>query len=295
MKFGRVGDPELVDFILPDDHPGTGKVLTNGGKLKEVFVGCAKWNRQYLKKFYPRGTKDELAYYSIQFNSIELNATFYSHFSQDQIVKWVEKTPDKFKFFPKVHQMVSHIKRLNNIEEPVEHYCQNIRAFGDKLGMCFLQLHDNFKPKNMNRLITLAEFWPKDIPLAIELRNTEWFNEDIADEVYDLFETHGISNIITDTAGRRDLLHMRLTNTSAFVRYVGANYESDYSRLDDWIARIKGWIPFGLENLYFFVHQNLEEESPVLSRYFIEKVNKELNLDMTLPYLPEKPDDGLFK
>lgn len=284
MKFGSVAEPELVDFTLPADHRDTAGVLKGGSGLKNIYVGCAKWNKQDLKKFYPRGTKDELAYYSTQFNSIELNATFYNHFSEDQIGKWVEKTPDDFRFFPKVHQMVSHIKRLNNIEEPVERYTINIRNLGDKLGMCFLQLHDNFKPANMERLITLAEYWPKDIPLAIELRNTEWFNdEEVANEVYQLFEAHNISNIVTDTAGRRDLLHMRLTTKDVFVRYVGANHESDYSRLDDWMIRIKQWADAGMENLYFFVHQNLEKESPVLSAYLIEKLNKAFGMALTIP------------
>lgn len=284
MKFGSVDNPEEIDFSLPDDHHDTEKVLAKGKGLQSVFVGCAKWNRQDLKKFYPRGTKDELEYYSTQFNSIELNATFYNHFRIEQIEKWVEKTPDDFKFFPKVHQMVSHIKRLNNVEEPIERYTTNIRAFGDKLGMCFLQLHDNFKPKNMDRLITAVEYWPKDIPLAIELRNTEWFNDaEVANEVYALFEKHNISNIVTDTAGRRDLLHMRLTSPDVFVRYVGANHESDYSRLDAWMDRIKKWLDQGMENLYFFVHQNLEKESPVLSAYLIQKMNRELGLDLTVP------------
>ncbi|MEP0272826.1 DUF72 domain-containing protein [Ekhidna sp.] len=284
MKFGSVDNPEAIDFSLPDDHHDTERVLKKGGGLKDVFVGCAKWNKQDLKKFYPRGTKDELAYYSTQFNSIELNATFYNHFKIEQIEKWVEKTPDNFKFFPKVHQMVSHIKRLNNVEEPIERYVTNIRAFGDKLGMCFLQLHDNFKPQNMERLVTAVEYWPKDVPLGIELRNTEWFNDaEVANEVYALFEENGISNIVTDTAGRRDLLHMRLTSPNVFVRYVGANHESDYSRLDTWMKRVKNWTDGGMENLYFFVHQNLEKESPVLSAYFTQKLNKELGLNLTIP------------
>ncbi len=284
MKFGGVENPELVDFTLPKDHPGSAGVLKSGQELESVFVGCAKWNRQDLKKFYPRGTKDELTYYATQFNSIELNATFYNHFSEEQMLKWVEKTPNTFKFFPKVHQMISHIKRLNNVEESIEFYTSNIRNLGDKLGMCFLQLHNNFKPQNMDRLITAVEYWPKDIPLAIELRNTEWFNdEEIANEVYDLFEKNGISNIITDTAGRRDLLHMRLTSPDVFVRYVGANHESDYSRLDDWLKRLDKWKKAGMRNLYFFVHQNLEKESPVLSAYFIEKLNKKFGMELKVP------------
>ncbi len=284
MKFGGVAQPELVNFTLPADHPGTAAILKNGNGLKEVFVGCAKWNKQDLKKFYPRGTKDELAYYSTQFNSIELNATFYNHFSEDQIEVWRTKVPDNFKFFPKVHQRISHQKRLNEVEESVEYYTDGIRAFKEKLGMVFLQLHDNFKPKTIDRLVKLCEFWPEDIPLSIELRNTEWFNdEEVAAEVYKLFEEHNVTNIITDTAGRRDLLHMRLTTPTAFVRYVGANHESDWSRLDDWMDRIKSWADAGLENLYFFVHQNLEKESPVLAAAFIEKLNKEFGLELTVP------------
>jgi len=284
MKFGSTETPELIDFTLPEDHRDTASILKKGKGLMQVYVGCAKWNRQDLKKFYPRGTKDELAYYSTQFNSIELNATFYGNFSEEQIEKWRDKVPDDFKFFPKVHQRISHLKRLNEVEEFVEYYTAGIRAFKEKMGMVFLQLHDNFKPKNMDRLEKFCAFWPTDIPISIELRNTEWFNdEEIANQVYQLFEQHKITNIITDTAGRRDLLHMRLTTPTAFVRYVGANHESDWTRMDDWLERIKLWADAGLENLYFFVHQNLEKESPLLAASFIEKLNEQFNLTMTVP------------
>jgi len=62
MKFGRVEHPEIIDLTLPQDHPGTKRVLSNfkATNHPEVYVGCAKWNRQDLKGFYPRGTKDEL-------------------------------------------------------------------------------------------------------------------------------------------------------------------------------------------------------------------------------------------
>ena len=103
----------------------------------------------------------------------------------------------------------------------------------------------------------------------------------------DLFERYSVTNIIVDTAGRRDLLHMRLTTDTAFIRYVGANAESDYKRLDDWIERLKIWKKEGLENLYFFVHQNVEKASPLLSAYFIEAVNKEFDMDIHVPLMAE--------
>ena len=79
MQFGKVSQPELIDFRLPADHPGTKKILQSCKEDRpfEVCVGCAKWNCSDLKGFYPKGTKDELSYYATQFNSIELNATFY--------------------------------------------------------------------------------------------------------------------------------------------------------------------------------------------------------------------------
>lgn len=288
MKFGQVDNPEEIDFTLPEDHPDTRRVL-NAHKSNEpfqVYVGCAKWNRQDLKGFYPRGTKDELTYYSTQFNSIELNATFYGAPDAQQVNTWKEKAPEGFKFFPKLPNTISHYRRLINVEDPVESFCDAISHFEEKLGMVFLQMHDNFKPKDFDRVEKFVETFPKGIPLAIEVRNTDWFNDkDASERLYDLLEKNGIANIVVDTAGRRDMLHMRLTSPVAFIRYVGANHESDYTRLDDWLERIIKWRNEGLQSLYFFVHQNVEKESPLLSAYFIDKLNKHFDLDLKVPAL----------
>lgn len=291
MKFGSVENISGIDLSLPIDHADTAKVL--GGKAAKkmkVFVGCAKWNKQDLKNFYPKGIKDELEYYASQFNSIELNATFYQAYGKDQFAKWNEKTPKGFKFFPKIPQTVSHLKRLNGVKNLTEEFCDSLSGLEEKLGMVFLQMHDNFKPKDFERLEKFVSEFPKGVPLAIELRNTEWFSSKAeADRVCELFKKHKIPNVIVDTAGRRDLIHMRLTTPYAFVRYVGANHESDYTRLDPWVERIAQWQKKGLKELYFFVHQNHEVESPLLSAHFINKINKKLNVELHVPVKPELP------
>ena len=295
MKFGQSENPEFIDFRLPADDLRTAEILkeSNTDKPLTIYVGCAKWNKTDLKNFYPRGTKDELTYYSRQFNSIELNATFYNMPSREQVITWRDKTPEEFRFFPKMTQSISHMRRLNDVQVLTDEYCDNVSNFEDKLGMVFLQLHDNFKYKNFDRLVSFIENFPKAIPLAVELRNTEWFNDiAVSNEVYALFENHQVTNIIVDTAGRRDLLHMRLTTPKVFVRYVGANNpQSDRERLDDWINRLKTWVDQGLRDIYFFIHQNIEMESPFLSAYFIEKLNKQLGTTLQIPKLLEpKPD-----
>ncbi|GFD83573.1 hypothetical protein KUL118_64350 [Tenacibaculum sp. KUL118] len=286
MKFGKVAQPELIDFTLPETHPKTIELLNSYEKsgTPNVYVGCAKWNKADLKGFYPRGTKDELEYYSKQFNSIELNATFYRQFPAAQFEKWKAKTPENFKFFPKLGQEISHWKRLQGVQDAVNVYLDNASHLQEKLGTIFLQLHANFGNKNFERLQNFVVSWAKGIPLAIEVRHPDWFEDTVVfEEFTQLFEEHNIANVLVDTAGRRDMMHMRLTNNEAFVRYVGANHPSDYTRLDDWVVRLKEWNDLGLENIHFFIHQNLEVESPLLAAYFIKKLNKELGVDLKIP------------
>lgn len=294
MKFGQVPDPSIIDFTIPPTPPETIQLLNENkdNNPMEVYVGCAKWNKTDLKGFYPRGTKDELAYYSTQFNSIELNATFYNSPSKQQVETWRDKTPKDFKFFPKIPQSISHFSRLLNTDEKVKEFVDSTALFEDKFGMAFLQLIDNFKPKDFDRLEKFLKDFPKGYPLAVEVRNEEWFKPEVAGKFYKLLEETNKTNVLVDTAGRRDMMHMRLTTPTAFVRYVGANHPSDYTRLDEWIDTIVIWKEAGLKQLYFFIHQNVEVESPLLAAHFIEKLNKAIGTNLPIPKKPDDPKKG---
>ncbi len=288
MKFGKVDDPSQVDFTIPPDHPDTKRVLAKSkAKDMAVYVGCAKWNSKDLKGFYPKEVKakDELHYYSTQFNCIEFNATFYKRYWENNYTNWRKTVVDNFKFFPKFNQGVTHYGRLKDVDERCEQFAENIVFLKQKLGMPFLQMHDNFGAKDFDRVENFVKnVWKYDIPIAMEFRKSEWHTDpNISAQLYDLLESNGITNILVDTAGRRDLMHMRLTTDTAFVRWVGANHESDYPRLDEWIERIAKWKKAGLRNLCFFVHQNVEVESPLLSAYFVERLNKKIGTKLHIP------------
>lgn len=287
MKFGKVTNPEIIDFKLPKDHIDTAAVLkkfSDSGNFN-VSVGCAKWNKQDLKNFYPRGTKDELKYYASQFNSIELNATFYRVFPKEQYQKWYNKTPSNFKFYPKITKEISHINTLNaNVYPILDRYLEATSTLKEKLGTIFLQLHTNFDITEWDKVVQFVKYWPKEFKLAIEFRNPNWFaNTTVAQELYYLLQENNIANVIVDTAGRRDLLHMRLTNNEAFIRFVGANHKSDYDRLEEWASKLESWKEKGLKNCHFFVHQNMELESPLLSASFINSLNKKVDSNLKIP------------
>ncbi len=300
MKFGKTNDPERVDFTLPEDHAGTQAVLgrSGAGGRPRLYVGLAKWKKQDLQGFYPPGIRDELGYYSSQFNAIELNATFYRVFPASVFVGWRNRTPDDFVFFPKLHREISHEKRLRDVGPQVDAFLSAASGLEHKLGTVFLQMHEAFGPRPSHNTRALAQFvrdWPAGFPLAVELRHTDWFNDPgVSEELYALFEEHDITNVITDVPGRRDLLHMRLTTPSAFVRYAGSGHESNHARLDDWVGRLGRWSERGIGDVAFFFHETYKAESPLLARYFVEQLNERMQHELRVPVAPQARQVSLF-
>jgi uncharacterized protein YecE (DUF72 family) len=152
--------------------------------------------------------------------------------------------------------------------------------------MAFLQMPGNFKPKFIDRLAKFLEQWPNEIPLALEVCHAEWYNSEAFNEFHEILRKNKITHIITDIAGRRDILHMRLSTETAFIRFNGANHDSNFTRLDGWLDCIESYHRQGLKNIYFFVHQNLEKASPLLSVHFIKNFNARFETDLSIPKTP---------
>lgn len=299
MKFGKVSHPEHIDFSFPEDHPHTSDVLA---KLRDgaaafppnVYVGCAKWNGQDLKNFYPKGVKNELAYYATQFNSIELNATFYRNFPAWQFEKWYDTVPQQFVFFPKVHQNISHVKRLLEVDVLLDEFLSGVIHLKEKLGTVFLQMSESFSPRDFNRLVHFVARWPKELALAVELRHAHWFNNpSVTEALFAFLQERGITLVLVDTPGRRDVLHTRLTTGEAFVRFVTANHPTDYGRMDDWVLRLRRWSEQGLTQISFFLHQDMSMGGALRAPYFVEKLNKALGINLKIPRTLS-PEDGLL-
>ena len=102
--------------------------------------------------------------------------------------------------------------------------------------------------------------------------------------------------VITDTAGRRDCAHMYLTIPKTFIRYVGNSlHKTDFSRIDDWVNRIKYWLDSGMKEIYFFMHMHDEATSPELTVYLADKLNKVCGLDLQKPkFIKEGHQSKLF-
>jgi uncharacterized protein YecE (DUF72 family) len=309
MEFGRVSVEELgtLDFSLPAE-PAANTMILSGKKNKgaKVYIGCAKWGREeWVGKIYPLKTKEKdfLQHYVHHYNCIELNATHYRIWGEAGIKKWAEKAKGMdFKFCPKMYQGITHKGSLKGKEFLTNEYFRGIAGFGDHLGPIFVQVSDTFSPKRKAELFEYLVSLPKDLQFFLEVRHPDWFaKEKEREDMFSFLQEHNMGAVITDTAGRRDCAHMRLTIPKTFIRYVGNSlHETDHTRIDVWIQRMKYWLDKGIEELYFFMHMHDEATSPELTVELVDKMNKECGLNLIKPEFVEnagasKPKQkGLF-
>lgn len=288
MEFGRISTINTIDFTLPVDHQGTLKVLggTKANKCK-VYVGCPIWSEpNFIGKIYPlkAKSKDVAKHYSQQFNSIELNISHYKMLDKSVIENWVDTTASDFKFCPKVNQVVSHTPLIKQNADYMKEIMATNLHFKQKLGMPFLQLPPNYDSTKAEDLLDFldASLLSK---CAIELRHESWFkNNHVLKHICNYFYKNNLTLLLTDTAGRRDVLHQRLTTKTAFIRFVANDlHTSDYARLNEWITRLKYWIDNGLEEIYFFMHTPTQDLMPELALYFINEFNKQTGLNVRAP------------
>jgi len=148
-----------------------------------------------------------------------------------------------------------------------------------------LQLGDNFSPKNFPQLKTYLEALPPSIKVNVEVRHKDWFAIDSnRNDLFQLLQKLKIGTVISDTAGRRDCVHMELTTDEAMVRFVGNNLAaSDYTRMDAWVERLKVWQGMGLKAVWFFMHQNNKRYAPEACDYLIKQMNDQLGTRVARP------------
>lgn len=286
MDFGKLNNIEHVDFSLPETHPDTLNVLSGFEKADKIdwYVGANIWSNNLWKgNLYPPKAKqaDFLKFYGKKLSNIELNATFYRIFEPKQIEKWANQVPDGFKFFPKFFQEISHKNHLRYSEDLTKAFLYSIEAFGDKLGIPFLQLPPNFSPDYAEHLSNYLKHLPENLKIAVEFRHPNWFrNYKNSEKIFSLLEQKQHSTIITATSGRRDVIHQRLTSDTLFLRFSGnKQHVSDYERIDRWLNLIELWRKQGLRKVIWIVHQPDEELSaPKTIQYILEKTGSKLEL-----------------
>lgn len=239
-------------------------------RAAEIRVGISGWAyKPWRGAFYPKGLpqREELAYASSIFRSIEINGTFYSLQTPSAFKFWAEQTPDDFIFAVKAPRFITHMKRAREAAVPLANFfASGILRLGPKLGPILWQFPPNFH-FNRDVLESFLELLPQDTAAAARLAHKHdrhlkaraWLRTDahrpvrhaieirhesfIDPEFIALLRIYGVALVCADTVSWPRL--MDLTSDFVYCRLHGSTelYRSGYDAqaLDEWAKRAYAW------------------------------------------------------
>jgi uncharacterized protein YecE (DUF72 family) len=214
----------------------------------KIYIGTSGWVYDDWVDgiFYPSDLrkKDWLKFYSQNFLTVEINATFYHQMPASAFNRWRQLTPPSFIFSVKISRFLTHIKKLNDPREPWQRFITNARQLREKLGPILVQLPPNFKA-NAEKLKNFLKIIPRSYQIALEVRHESWFNE----EIYKILKKHNTALVFADSEEWPQLRQKRwclpITADFIYIRLHGPGnlYDSQYTptQLRRIADRIKKW------------------------------------------------------
>lgn len=219
---------------------------------KKLLVGTSGWSYDHWGDiFYPAklASVKRLAFFAQHFETVEVNSSFYHLMPRKTFANWRQSTPDDFVFAVKASRFITHVKKINDVEEPLEKFFESAEGLEEKLGPILFQLPPNFK-KNEERLANLLKLLPKKHRYAFEFRHESWFTE----EIYQLLKEKQAALCLADSP--RWPLELVTTAPFVFIRMHGGAvlYGSKYSEeeLKKWAKRIRGYLKDGIDAYVYF-------------------------------------------
>ena len=213
------------------------------------YVGTSGYSYPAWKgSFYPPKTtaKQMLGYYAGRFRTVEINNTFYRPPTADTLAGWAAQVPADFRFVLKAPQLITHIKRLKGVDEPVASFLETAGTLGGRLGPLLFQLPPNFK-KDLPRLTAFLDLLPAGCRAAMEFRHASWFD----DEVFGLLRGRRVGFCVADAEDELDVPFVA-TADWGYLRLRRPGY--DDAALKKWAERLTAqkW----KECFVFFKHED---------------------------------------
>ncbi len=225
------------------------------GQLKQsVYVGCSGWRYWKWRDSFYRGVpqNDWFGHYLKNFDTVEINASFYSWPTVAGIQAWRRQPGEKkFIYTVKVCEHVTHIKKFKGTKTLIRDFGLIADILGDRMGCFLFQLPPSYRytKTRLNDVVSQLDPSRRNV---VEFRHKSWWNE----EVYSAFRKGGI--IFCSCSGPRLPDELIRTADEVYVRLHGPKrwYRHDYSKeeLAEWADRIKAsgakraWIYFNNDN-----------------------------------------------
>ena len=196
-------------------------------------------------------SRDRLAVYASQFDTVELNASFYRWPRDVSFASWHRRLPSGFALSVKAPRGLTHGKRLYSPEVWVDRIAAGWHELGDTRAVLLVQLPPDFERDDL-RLDYFLSRLPDWIRVSVELRHPSWNHDD----VFELLSRHGAAYCIMSGANLPCIL--RATADFVYLRLHGPDhdhlYGGSYSDADLtwWADRAREWSDSGKDVYAYF-------------------------------------------
>lgn len=239
----------------------------------EWKIGCSGfYYKEWKDFFYPKGLaqKDWFRFYCENFNTIEINSSFYKMPTEKSLAKWYNDSPSGFSFTMKAPRLITHYKKLKDCTNDLTEFLQIIEAsLKEKLACVLFQFPPSFS-FTADRLVQLIELLHKTSQNVVEFRHLSWWNENV-------FEKLAADNIIF--AGQSypsnlpdEVIH---TNSSIYYRFHGKPvlYKSEYEI--SFIEDFKNQVPKAVKQAFVYFNNTWGTGAITNAKQLIKMLNQD--------------------
>jgi uncharacterized protein YecE (DUF72 family) len=214
-----------------------------------VRIGTSGYQyRHWRGVFYPNDlpVRQWLAHYVRQFDTVELNATFYGLPRPEVFDAWRAQAPPGFLYALKFSRYGSHFKHLRDPERTVPAFLEMAHRLGGSLGPILAQLPPRWRV-DPARLATFLDQVRGHGRWAVEFRDPSW----LCEKVYRILEARGVALCLHDWLEEHPL---RLTTDWTYLRFHGDHYQGSYApaEIRNWAERIHSFVGRGVDVYGYF-------------------------------------------
>jgi uncharacterized protein YecE (DUF72 family) len=240
--------------------------------MLSVRIGTSGWlYKDWARTFYPpdTGRSGHLEFYAREFDTVEINATFYRLPSPEIVRGWRDKAPPGFVFAVKGSRFITHMKRLLVERESIAIFFERAKLLGTRLGPILWQLPPNlqYDPERLEKFLRVV---PKRYTHAVEFRHPSWYEHD---ETFDILRERSIAHVcVSSGAMPRNLT---VTAPLTYIRFHGladgARHDYTKRELAPWVRHCRSCLDQGI-SVYAYFNNDLNTRAPKNAMTFRELV-----------------------
>jgi len=239
--------------------------------MGRLFVGTSGWvYKGWAGAFYPEGlpARQHLQFYTTQFNTVEINATFYRLPFEKGVRAWHDSAPDGFIYAIKGSRFITQMKKLKVEPKSIAIFFERIAPLKEHLGPILWQLPPMLR-KDRDRLDKFLRQLPKRHRYAVEFRHPSWLEDDI----FSVLEKHKAAFVPVSSMAMP--LVLRVTTDFVYIRFHGlrggAAHDYSSSELKPWTTFCRKSLKSG-QDVYAYFNNDLNSRAPENAKQFIRMV-----------------------